>query len=94
MPKRCFNCQNTNTDEIFEVYGYHVCIACKPKLGFYQDSTIRKHIRTFENEKQIVPEKLSYREEVDQRLKFGEASYLRKRLKLLHIQARLKEIKS
>lgn len=92
MPKRCFNCDNINAKEVSDVYGYDVCVRCKPTLGFYQDSTIRKHISAFEKKKEVVPENSSYSEEVDYRLGFMEADYIRKRLKLLHIQARLKEI--
>ena len=94
MPKRCFSCDNTNLKEISNVYGYSVCVVCKTTLGFYLDSTIRKHILAFEKKKQEVPEKPSNREEIDYRLNFMRAEYIRKRIKLLHIQARLKGIES
>ncbi len=40
----------------------------------------------------MVPENPTYKEDVDYRLKIMEERYIKARIKMLHIQARLKEI--
>ncbi len=92
MTKRCFQCGNTDTSEISNLYGYDVCNTCKPQLGLYKDDTIRKAISSYAKKQNAVPENPTYREEVDYRLNFMEEKYIKTRIKLLHIQARLKEI--
>ena len=52
--------------------------------------TIRKHITSYERKREAVPENPTYAQEVDYRVEAMEEVYIRRRLKLLHIQARLK----
>ena len=92
MSKHCFSCSNTNPNEISNLFGYEVCNSCKPTLGLLKDDTIRKHISSYAKKQEDVPENPSYQEEVDYRLDFMEERYIKTRLKLLHIQQRLKEI--
>ncbi|HJN95436.1 MAG TPA: hypothetical protein QGF41_07000 [Gammaproteobacteria bacterium] len=47
---------------------------------------------SYEKVRETVPENSTYKEEVDYRLNFMEENYIRQRIKLLHIQERLKEI--
>ncbi|MCH7817490.1 MAG: hypothetical protein IIC60_13085 [Proteobacteria bacterium] len=61
-------------------------------MGLLKDHTIRKHIASFAKKQLVVPENPSYEQEVDYRLKFMEETYIKQRLKLLHIQARLNKI--
>jgi hypothetical protein len=89
---RCFSCVSTNQSQIKSLYGYNVCDSCEPTLGLYKDNTIRKHIASYEKKREAVPENPTYVQEVDYRVEAMEEYYIRRRLKLLHIQARLKAI--
>lgn len=88
----CFRCGENEESSLQNLYGYTVCKACETKLGLYHDQTIIKHVSSFDIARQLNPEKPTYAEEVDQRLKMMERDYIGKRLKLLHIQDRLREI--
>ena len=89
---RCFSCGSTNQSQIKSLYGYNVCDSCEPTLGLYKDNTIRKHIASYEKNREAVPENPTYAQEVDYRVEAMEEFYIRRRLKLLHIQSRLKEL--
>lgn len=92
MSKCCFECGNSNAKEISVIYGYAVCNACKPHLGLYKDDTIRKAVKSYARKREVVPENPTYKEDVDYRLKIMEERYIKARIKMLHIQARLKEL--
>ena len=92
MSKECFGCSNTNPIEITNLFGYDVCRSCKSILGLLKDDTIRKHIASYAKKQEAVPENPTYKEDVDYRLNFMEERYIKTRLKLLHIQERLKNI--
>lgn len=83
--KTCSLCGAKGT----EVYGYTICESCKAKLGLFTDETIKKQIARYENS----AKKRSYEEEIDYRLDFIEKDYIKKKIKLLHIQEKLKDIK-
>ena len=87
---RCFFCDCSSKSNINNLYNYNVCDSCERTLGLFKDHTIRKSIASYEKKREEVPENPSYRQEVDYRLENGEKSYIKARLKLLHIQARLK----
>ncbi|NKB34381.1 MAG: hypothetical protein GKR91_14920 [Pseudomonadales bacterium] len=89
---KCFSCGNSNQSQVEDLYGYPVCESCKPSLGLYKDHTIRKHITDFEKKRESVPENPTYAQEVDFRVNAMEERYIRSRLQLLHIQARVKEL--
>ena len=86
----CFSCGSTNQSRIKNLYGYDICDSCEPTLGLYKDNTIRKHIASYEKNREAVPENPTYAQEVDYRVEAMEEDYIRRRLKLLHIRARLK----
>lgn len=88
----CFGCGETEESSITEFYGYTVCKACQVKLGLFQDETIKKHVDSFQRANQRDPNKPLYQEEVRNRLVLLDKDYLPKRIKLLHIQSRLKEV--
>ncbi|MDP6731592.1 MAG: hypothetical protein QF877_02340, partial [Gammaproteobacteria bacterium] len=87
----CYIC-SIGADGVQNLYGYDVCHSCKSKLGLLKDNTLRKHILSYEKVRETVPENPTYKEEVDYRLNYMEENYIRQRIKLLHIQERLKEI--
>lgn len=89
---QCFSCGNSNQEQVKDLYGYAVCDSCEPSLGLYKDHTIQKHVREFEKKRESVPENPTYAQEVDYRVNAMEEKYIRARLQLLHIQARLKEL--
>ena len=92
MSKGCFSCSHTIPNEITNLFGYDVCRSCMSILGLLKDDTIRKHISSYAKKQEAVQENPSYKEEVDYRLNFMQEKYIKTRIKLLHIQARLKEI--
>lgn len=92
MHSSCFSCGSTIQSQIKTLCGYDVCSSCEPTLGLYKDDTIRKHIASYEKKREGVPENPTYVQEVDYRLGAMEKTYILKRLKLLHIQNRLKVI--
>lgn len=92
MAKHCFHCKTQNTKNISNLYGFEVCSDCMPKLGLLTDNTIQKHVLAYRKAQLDVPENPSYKEEVDFRLASMEQDYIKKRLKLLHIQARIREL--
>jgi len=71
------------------MYGYTTCDSCKSKLGLFTDVTIKKHILLYKKS----AKNHSYEEEIHNRLIFLDKDYIKKRIKLLHIQERLKHIK-
>jgi len=64
------------------MYGYNICDSCKSKLGLFTDETIRKHISAYKKSSKYN----SYEEEINDRLILLENDYIKKRIKLLHIQ--------
>ena len=76
--KCCFNCGKEGSD----LFGYSVCDACKKKLRLFSDTTIGKY--TGKNREQFAAE-------IRRRLEFLEKDYIRKRLRLLHIQKQLND---
>ena len=79
MEKSCFNCGKKGTN----IYGYTICDSCKSKLKLFSDETIKKHY--LKN-----PEKFS--KEIQRRLGFIDKDYIKKRIKLLHVQEQLRYI--
>jgi hypothetical protein len=79
MTKTCFNCGKKGTN----IYGYTICDSCKSKLKLFSDETIKKHY--LKN-----PEKFS--KEIQRRLGFIDKDYIKKRIKLLHVQEQLKHL--
>lgn len=63
-------------------------------MGLFKDHTILKHVKSYDKKRESVPENPSYKQEVDFRVNEMEERYIRARLKLLHIQARLRELDS
>ena len=83
--KTCFRCEKDCAD--LEMYGYFVCQQCKSKLGLFRDETIKKYVLSDK-----FGSKASFVKEIQRRLDFVDKDYIRKRIKLLHVQERLKKI--
>ncbi len=77
--KKCFNCGEKGSD----MYGYVICDLCKSKLRLFTEKTIKKY-----NSKN--PEKFS--KEIQRRLDCLDKDYVKKRIKLLHVQEQLKQL--
>ncbi len=65
------------------MYGYAICDSCKPKLKLLSDKTILRHYSK-------NPEKFS--KEIQRRLDYLEKDHIMKKIKLLHVQERLKRL--
>ncbi len=76
LKKLCFQCGKNGAD----MFGYAICDSCKSKLGLFTDATIKKY------------DSMKFREEISNRLKILEKDFIKKKIKLLHIQERLKQI--
>ncbi len=82
MKNLCFQCGSQGKD----LCGFTVCDSCKSKLGLFTDETIKKHIALYKAKGR------SYEAEIARRLDFIEKDFAKKKIKLLHIQERLKEL--
>lgn len=76
----CFDC-GKNTKDL--LYGYYICDSCKSKLRLFKKDTIKKH-------NTVNPENFS--KEIQRRLNFLDKDYIKKRIKLLHVQEQLKNL--
>lgn len=84
-PKTCFSCESDQGISI--MFGYPICEKCESKMGLFKDNTIKRQAADYRKNK-----KRTYEEEIDYRLDFIEKDYIRKKIKLLYIQERLKHI--
>ncbi len=91
--KKCFECGANHPESISILYGYTICNDCESKLALFQDKTIKRHFIAFEKIKEKDPQRLSYEEEIKRRLAFLDKHYIKSKIKLLHIQDRLGNIK-
>ena len=82
MKKICFQCGRPGKD----LCGFTICDSCKSRLSLFTDETIKKHIALY------TAKGRSYEAEIARRLDFIEKDYIKKKIKLLHIQERLKEL--
>jgi arsenate reductase-like glutaredoxin family protein len=80
MVDSCIFCGEDGTD----LYGYDICDSCKKKLKLIKDETIQKHIAMYDQKDH------SYHDEIQNRLDLLEKDHIQKKIKLLHIQDRLK----
>ncbi len=83
MIDSCILCGEDGTD----LYGYIICDTCKKKLKLIKDETIKKHRAMYDLKKDH-----SYHDEIENRLDLLEKDHIQKKIKLLHIQDRLKHI--
>lgn len=82
----CYRC---GEEAQLELYGYHLCEACKKRMGLFRDETVQRYIAEFAQRKAADPSRPSYAEKVRNHLDLLEKEYISKRIKLLHIQERL-----
>lgn len=92
MENSCYKCGEKRASELQNMFGYMICNKCKSKMGLFQDKTIKKYVSSFAEAKKIDPKQPSFAEEMSKRLTMIEKDYISKKIKLLFIQERLKEI--
>ncbi len=78
MKKSCFQCGKKGSN----MYGYTICDSCKSELRLFTDKTIKKY----------VSDNPSFDKEIAERLVILDKDYIRKKIKLLHVQERRKHI--
>ncbi len=86
IKKSCFQCGAKEENK--NLHGYPVCQTCKSKLKLFTDEKIGEFITEYKKNK-----KHSLEAEMKQRLDILEKDYIRKKIKLLHVLARIKKIK-
>lgn len=79
MHHPCFNCHENGT----EFYGFIVCDTCKKELRLFTDKTVERH------NKKIT--KGAYQKEVKDRLALLENVYIKKKIKLLDLLAKIEK---
>lgn len=89
--KSCYRCKKVHLDQLQEIYGYTICNECFLKLRLLQTPTIIKHAKNRVGIQKKDPLKLSFQEEVEEKLEKLEKDYISKRIKLLHILGKLVE---
>lgn len=88
----CFKCEGSSLAPTEELYGYVVCEVCKSKMGLFRDETIQRHVDSYARAKEADPSQPDYAENVRNRLREIEKTYIGWRIKLLHIQERMGEM--
>ena len=83
MSNKCVLCD----EEGKEFYGYTICDSCILGLRLFKDETIKKYRDSYD-----CKNGPAYESEIDYRLDYLEKDYIKKRIKLLHINDRLKHI--
>jgi hypothetical protein len=81
----CCQCEDRCTT--VERYGFLFCGECESKLGLHSDKTILKNAKSCG-----LPEPFTYEDEVTDRLQTMEKDFIKKKVKLLHILDRLREL--
>lgn len=81
---QCFNCGAEGS----VMFDYTICESCKSKLGLFTEATIARHISTY----QTSSKQISYEAEIMRRLDYIEKDYIKKKLKLLYILEKIKEL--
>ena len=84
MSQSCFQCGEQGA----EIFGYTLCDSCTSRLGLFTEETVRKHVEEYDGTHHYS----SYAEEVEDKLKLLENDYYKKRIKLLDIQKKIKNI--
>lgn len=74
--KNCFNCGKPG----FTMYGYIICDSCKTALRLYKKNTIEKYYSS---------DPARFEQDIQDRLIKVEKDYIKKRIKLLHVQEQL-----
>jgi hypothetical protein len=85
MPKPAC-CQCSRSSNTANIYGYVFCDRCTAKLGLHSDKTILKNSDKYDGDH------ASYEEEVVHRIEAMEKSYIKTKIKLMHILERLAEL--
>lgn len=70
---KCFNCENRGTDFL----GYTICDSCKKGLRLFTEKTVAKYVNKYS--------KLTYENDIKDRLVSMENVYIKQRIKLLDI---------
>jgi|GEM_PF-1258016 len=83
--KSCSQCGSES--KLTNLYGFVFCARCESKLGLHSDKTILKNADAYTTSKEI-----SYEEEVVERLQKMEKSFVKAKVKLMHILERLGEL--
>lgn len=79
MNQTCAFCNNSETKNL---HGYNVCQECKKSLRLFDQKTVSKYISELW--------RAEYKAEVEKRIEKLDQDYLKKRIKLLDIQNKIK----
>lgn len=82
MKNQCFNCGNEGD----EFHGYFICETCKTNLGLFTEKKIGKYIAEFEHKG------TSYLDYTNEHLAKLENTYIKQKLKLLDIKAKIESL--
>lgn len=85
MSEKCVLCGNDGD----EFYGYIICEDCKGAMRLFSDKTIKRHSAEYP-----VKHGHPYAEEVERHLALLDKDHIRKKIKLLHIQDRIREMQT
>ena len=91
MDPICYKCNEKNPAELQDMFGYTICSSCRSKMGLYQDKTLKKYVKSFEEAKKLDPGHLSFEEEMLRRLEIVEKDYISKKIKLQYILDRIRQ---
>ena len=81
-------CQCESQIRVENLYGHRFCAGCRTKLGLHSDKTILKNAERWDDTRSM-----SYEEELVKRLRRMERDFIKSKVKLFHILARLEDLK-
>ena len=84
-PRVCCQCESRGGT--VNLYDYHFCAECESSLKLHSKETILKNSKSCN-----LPEPFTYGDEVAERLQTMEKDFIKKKVKLLHILERLREL--
>ena len=88
----CYKCGEHENGRLEELYGHSICKYCIKVLALFKDETIRRHLDNFNPQNYKRFNSKTYKQEIENRLKFIEEDYINKRIKLMHVLDRLRQL--
>lgn len=90
--KTCYKCGEHESNKLEDLYSYTICESCIKTLALFKDETIKRHLDNFDPKNYKRFNSKTYKQEIENRLKFIEEDYINKRIKLMHVLDRLEQL--
>ena len=88
----CYKCGEYESNRLEDLYGFTICESCIKTLALFKDKIIKRHLDNFDPENYKRFNSKTYKQEIENRLKFIEEDFINKKIKLMHVLDRLKQL--